>query len=608
MLYDSYDDLMGQPGENQLQPVQSTDAGQPGPPTARRKRGLLGKIRLGALCVILVLLTAVQAPVFPHIVGALLQFGAWRNGVSLDIGQINATPFEPIVLRDTVWTYRAESGAVTRLEIRRARAWLAWSNLFPEPVSGWIRSAATTAHFHPIGRNGLWFQELELDGLTAKLSLPSHTADEPNESRQTRWLRSAFGRSNPRPGILTVRNADLIVERADDYFWMSGAHFTLGEIAPGTIRAQQVVWKAGSVKNVFRDVRGRTSLQDSRATFAGLRLAPDVLVQTFAISVRDIAAGRVALSTQLAAFGGSIEAETETWIEDKQLHFDVNVPFSKINVAGLAGFLGLSDAAGGIINEGRFSFRGTPRDFTRGEATIRIAAGSFQWESRQWDSLVAGLSLFDQRLQIPELRLRQGGNQLTLKGSMALPQGGAPWWERQFDFKVDADIRNLTDLSALVMPDFKYAAGQLFVRGSVSGTGAQDGRPATFEGQLIASGNDLQWRTAPIDMLQAALLFHGRELQIITAQFFHGDDYLRGSGSISLGDGSYSGEWRLSTRDLATYKTVLTPYLLPVPLGGGVNVTWSGKGAASKHEGNFTARLERFHLLGPGGTLPLDAE
>jgi hypothetical protein len=125
---------------------------------------------------------------------------------------------------------------------------------------------------------------------------------------------------------------------------------------------------------------------------------------------------------------------------------------------------------------------------------------------------------------------------------------------------------------------------------------------------MVVSGNALQWRTAPIDSLNAALLFHGRELEIVSAQILHADDILRGSGRISLADGSYSGEWRLFARDLGVYRTVLTPYVLPTPLGGGIEATWSGKGVGTNHEGSFSARLNRFRLLGPRGTLPLDAE
>ena len=142
----------------------------------------------------------------------------------------------------------------------------------------------------------------------------------------------------------------------------------------------------------------------------------------------------------------------------------------------------------------------------------------------------------------------------------------------------------------------------------MSGSGAQADAPAKFEGQMIVSGNSMQWRMAPIDNVNAALLFHDRELEIISAQMLRADDFLRGSGRISLGDGSYSGEWRLSARDLAAYKAVLTPYVLPAPLGGGIEATWAGKGSGVAHEGKFSAKLSRFHLLGPGGTLPLDAE
>ena len=456
--------------------------------------------------------------------------------------------------------------------------------------------------------NGLWFRELEMDDVTARLSLPHGADGESGPEPQTRWLRRALGVSGVQPGIYTVRNADLILDRGEDWLRVRGAHFSLSETAGGFVRAEQIAMKTESGRKNFGGVRGRTSLDGARATIAGLRLAPDVTLGSLSVSLGEFAKGKLMLSADITAFGGKIEAEAEAAFQDRRLRFDANGNFSKISVAGLASFLGLSEAAGGVLNSGHFTFHGTPSDFAKSEATVRFEAGAFQWDSRQWDSLVLGLSLVDQRLQIPEFRLQQGQNQLTVKGTMALPQPGVQWWDRQFDFKVDADIRNLTDLSALMLPDFKYAAGQLFIRGAVSGSGAQPDAPAKFEGQMIVSGSGLQWRTAPIENLNAALLFHERELQIVSAQLLHADDFLSGSGRISLGDGSYSGEWRLSARDLAAYKAVLMPYILPAPLGGGVEATWSGKGSGEKHEGNFTAKLSSFRLLGPGGTLPLDAD
>ena len=589
-------------------PESAAASASPAAPRGKRERGLLARIRLVLLCIVLLLLIAMQAPVFPHVVRGILKFRAWQSGAALSMGVIEGNLFEPVVVHDLLWTYRADIGAETRVEIRRARAWLAWSNIFPAPVAGWVRSGAERAGFYPIGGNGLWFRELEMDGVTARLSLPLGADAGRGDGPRMGWLRREIGMSGTRAGIYTVRNADLILDRGEDWLRVSGAHFSLSETAAGLLRAAQISMKTESGRQHFSGVRGHTSLDGARATFTGLKLAPDVALQSLSVSLGEFAKGKLMLSAELAAFGGKIEAEAEAVFENKRLRFDANGNFAKINVAGLASFLGLSEAAGGVLNSGHFTFHGSPGDFAKSEATVRLEAGAFQWDSRQWDSLVLGFSLVDQRLQIPEFRLRQGQNQLTMNGTMALPQPGVKWWDRQFDFKVDADIRNLTDLSALLLPEFKYAAGQLFIRGGVSGSGAQADAPAKFEGQMIVSGNALQWRTAPIDNVNAALLFHDRELEIISAQMLRADDFLRGSGRISLGDGSYSGEWRLSARDLAAYKAVLTPYILPAPLGGGVEATWSGKGSGVAHEGNFSARLSRFHLLGPGGTLPLDAE
>ena len=589
-------------------PESATASASPAAPRRKRKRGLLARIRLVLLCIVLLLLVAVQTPVFPHVVRGILKFRAWQSGAALSMGRIEGNLFEPVVVHDLLWTYLADTGAVTRVEIHRARAWLAWSNIFPAPVAGWVRSGAERIGFYPIGGNGLWFRELELDGVTARLSLPLGADAGRGDEPQAQWLRRAIGMPGAHPGICTVRNADLILDRGEDWLRVSGAHFSLSETAAGFVRAAQIAMRTESGRQHFSGVRGRTSLDGARATFAGLKLAPDMTLQTLSVSLGEFAKGKLMLSAELAAFGGKIEAEAEVAFENKRLRFDASGNFSKINVAGLASFLGLSDAAGGVLNSGHFTFHGTPDDFAKSEATVRLEAGAFQWDSRQWDSLVLGLSLVDQRLQIPEFRLRQGQNQLTMNGTMALPQPGVQWWDRQFDFKVDADIRNLTDLSALLLPEFKYAAGQLFIRGAVGGSGAQPDAPAKFEGQMIVSGNGLQWRTVPFDNLNAALLFHERELQIVSAQLVHADDILRGSGRISLADGNYSGEWRLFARDLAAYKAVLTPYILPAPLGGGVEATWSGKGSGVAHEGNFSAKLSRFRLLGPGGTLPLDAE
>ncbi len=575
-----------------------------------RKRGFVAKLRLLFLWLLLFVCIAVQAPVFPWIVRLVVHIEAWRKGSEISIGSVEGSIFDPIVLRDTIFTYHSETGAVTRMEARRARATFAWSNVFPEPVSNWVRNSARALGLATIGRNNVWWQRLELDGVSAKLTLPTALTKEPATSR--RLLRSQFGEGMLHPPLyLSVRDTEFVIERGSDFLHAIGLRFSLSEIEPGSARASQLSWNLGGLTKSFRDLHGSSTLQQSRATIAGLSLAPDVRVEFFSVNLSDLAKGRLTLATQLAAFGGTVNAEAETAPHGRELHFDADGTFENINVSGLATFLGLSEAAGGLVKNGNFIYRGAPRDPAHAEARLNFEAGNFQWETRQWDSLTLRLSLLDQRLQIPELKLRQGVNQLGLSGSMALPKTGTSWWQRQFDFKVDADIHNLTDLSALVLPDFKFAAGQLFVRGSVSGSGAEAPAIPTFDGQLIFSGSNIKWRTSPLDVLNAALVFRGHELQVINAQLLHGDDYFRGVGRISLsGDGGYEGVIRTSVRELAIYQPLLAAPVLPLPLAGSALIDWRGNGLRQKHEGTFTAQLEKVHTLGGPGlqaTHPLNA-
>ena len=120
-------------------PESAAASASPVVPRRKKKRGFFARLRLFVLCVVLLLLVAVQAPVFPHVVRAVLKFRAWQSSAVLSMGAIEGNLFEPVVIHNLLWTYRADTGAVTRIEIGRTRAWLAWSNIFPAPVAGWVR-------------------------------------------------------------------------------------------------------------------------------------------------------------------------------------------------------------------------------------------------------------------------------------------------------------------------------------------------------------------------------------------------------------------------------------------------------------------------------------
>ncbi len=515
-----------------------------------------------------------------------VQIEAWRCGVSARIQQVEGSLFERVRLLDSVWMYESENGPVTRVQIKEIEADLSWRALFSRGSSPWFRS-------------------LSFEGLTGKVELP---IESPALASPRRFqLPRPRGRWLSAPERIEARNADFIFESDGDYVRLQNARFTISEVEPGEVLVGQLIIKQPWLSRTFRNVKGTTKLDNARTELAAVVLEPGVSVQSLSVELAEIARGRLNLEMQVAAFGGAIRMETQTLPlpGDRQLTFEATGTFSQIAIGKLATFLGLSDAAGGTIKEGKFTFRGSPQSPTRSTASLRIEATDFQWETRQWDSLVLGASLLDGRVQIPELTLHQGHNFLKLHGEFALPAASLRWWQSEFAFDVNAKIENLTELSALLLPEFKYAAGKGTIDGSVRG------RNQEFQGQIIVSGSNLTWRSAPIEELHATLKLNGNELQVSNLSIFNDGDYVRGRGVVNiLGDKQYWGELHSSIDDLGRYAALLQKPIVPEPLAGGAVIDWVGEGSAKGHTAKFMARLRKLRSLGASRALlhPINAD
>ncbi|MGB8167373.1 MAG: hypothetical protein WCF18_07760 [Chthoniobacteraceae bacterium] len=521
---------------------------------------------------------------FRFAVRYFVQFEAWRCGVNAKIGDVEGSLFERVRVLDSVWMYESENGPVTRLEIKEIEADLSWRALF-------ARGSAP------------WFRSLTFDGLTGKVQLP---IDAPALASPHRFvLPRPQGRWLPGPERIEGRNADFIFESDGDFVRLQNARFTISEVAPGEVLVGQVVIKQPWLNRTFRNVRGTTKLDNARTELAAVTLEPGVTVQSLSVELAEIVRGRLNLELQVAAFGGGIRIETQTLPRDRQLAFEATGTFSQIAIGPLAAFLGQSDAAGGTIKEGKFTFRGSPQSPSKSTASLRIEATNFQWESRQWDSLVLGASLLEGRVQIPELTLHQGHNFLNLRGDFELPAVKQEWWQSEFAFDVNAKIENLTELSALMLPEFKYVAGKGTIDGSVRGKNQQ------FNGQIIVSGSHLTWRNAPVEELHATLKLNGNELQLANLSIFNDGDYVRGRGVVNiLGDKQYWGELRASIDDLGRYSALLQKPIVPEPLAGGAVIDWTGEGSAKGHTAKFMARLRKLRSLGASSALlhPINAD
>lgn len=545
---------------------------KPAPKPKRRLRTL----RWCLLALLLALASLTVPQVFQKVLGWAIQIGAWRHGATVKIERIQGSFWEPVVLGHSLWTFEGESGGVTRVEIAQTEAQLSWKQL--------------------IQRNGeRWIQKLSFSGVEGKTQIPIGLS--PMEVGEpdtwTDQLRIPRSHWVPAPAAIEAKRIDFVFQCDADYVRLEGANFTASTTESGEVSIDKLTIKQPWLNRAFRSVHGKTALQGERIALANVVLEPGVEIRSLNAAPSKLAMGQLDLAGDVAAFDGTIKFESATKPAANGLMFESSGRFGQINIAKLASFLALSDAAGGTIKDGTFAFRGPPRDLARAQASLRFDAVNFQWETRQWDSLALGVIVMDRRLQVPELNLRQGKNELRLNGELTLPGAGEKWWQGDFNANINAKIENLTELSALLLPEFKYAAGQAQIEGSVRGRGQE------FNGQLLVSGSRLTWRNAPIETLHAAVKFNGKEVQIANVELINQDDYLRGRGLVKLTNPPvYWGEIRLAVDDLANYAAFMQKPVLPEPLAGGAIIDWTGEGSKVGHSGKFLARLRKVRTSG----------
>ncbi len=539
------------------------------------------------LVLFLAIISLAEPHVFRAVVKQAMVLEAWRNGISLTIGHLQGSVYEPLVLEKSRCTFRSKTDAVTRVEIARADLRFDWKHLLR-------------------GTPERWFEQLTLSGVSGKISLSADEAPERRTARRS-WLNRDLphGHWLPLPGRVEARDVNFVVERKADSLRFEGCHFLASELEPGVLSIARLNVKQPWLNRTFREVKGTTKLENTKLLIANLVLEAGVEITSFSAELAELARGRIDLEMQLAAFGGNFHGEAQSLTLEHPVVVEASGTFERIGIAKLATFLGVSDAAGGTIKNGTFRFRGSPRNFEKASASLWLEADHFQWESRQWDSLAFGASLMDRRVRVSELHLHQGHNQLDLSGEMALPMPGVQWWQNEFTCNIAAKIEEMADLSALLLPEFKFAAGRAKIDGSIRGRNQQ------FEGQLILSGSNLKWRHAPIENLHAAVKLHGNECEISNVEIFNRGDYVRGHGVVNiLGATQYWGELRGSIDELATYASILQKPIVPEPLAGGAVVEWSGEGSAKGHSGKFLARLNKLRSLGALATQlhPINAD
>jgi len=544
------------------------------PVQPRRKRRLLKVVIL----LVLLISTLLIPPVFRTCVWLVLQEEGVRQGSFVRLGGMRGSVWEPIILERVRWSSEGLRGGALVAEAEWVEVRFKWENLLHRAT------ASRVCDF------------LEVKGLKFEWTQAGKISERSRSQELLSWkLPFAW----PLPNRIIFELTSGLVKSGATQWRFEESSLELSEVAPGELKLGKFGVKAGEWERSFRDLKARTSLQGGRIQLGQLQVMEGVLVDTLLLDLIGEGDGKITAEMHVRAFGGELRVRGAAFPESSEEPLEASGTFSKLGVAPLASFFGVTEAAGGVLEEGKFNFRGSPRALSRGSASLRLEARNFQWESRQWDSLVVGATLMDRRIQVPEFALRQGHNELQLSGDMLLPGGGVSWWKADFGMNVTARIGNLTELSALLLPEFKYTAGALTVDGAVRSQGGVLG------GALILTGSKLMWRKAPIEELNAAVKLEGNDIRILSAQLLNRADLVKAKGVVHVGDGWwYDGEFRAAVGNLGNYADLFQPPLAPEPMLGEAHLEWSGKGVSGLHEGRLQGRFEGLRPIKARGSWP----
>ncbi len=476
--------------------------------------------------------------------GVLVRLVA-RRGYDLSIGGMQGGLFDPIQLSEVRWHRRGlpdgPTDTGTDLRIAHAELTLAWR--FP----WWQKRPPSDV------------QRLVLDGLSGRWDLAT-VAGLPRSaarglSSTGRWLDRMDARLVPTEFF--VRADDLTVQRNRYRLRMRGLRLSGERDAVGAILVRELEIDGPGFANTLLNRQGQTLWQGDRLSLNGLDLGPGVRLLKATLDGTHLPQQRLDWDCALTAMGGEVRGQGAINFVHPRLALEVAGSLRRMPVAPLARLLGLASPAGGLVDQGSFSFRGDPENWTAAEMWLTAQATNFRWGQRDWQNLELRATVLHQRIQIHRFELQQSRNRISLTGEcpLYLPgQRSGRWWEAGFSCNVDARLDDLHALAQLGGGRLPALEGRMSVNGTLE---AMPGRPG-INGYLNVEGSRLNVRGASLDYLHSTLLFHGDDLNVADVQATHGEDYFAGRGSVSLaGASGYQGELRVATADAGLYTPAL---------------------------------------------------
>src|SRR5581483_7749021 len=306
----------------------------------------------------------------------------------------------------------------------------------------------------------------------------------------------------------------------------------------------------------FSQLHGATHWEADHLTVAGLNLARGLDLQSATADLSRLGNQRVGLQFDADAFGGKIRGNISHEWRTQHSNWKVAGGATDISLEQTSEAFGFTDRVSGLLHAANFTFRGNFAELDRVTASLWSEMTGLTWRNRTAEAIMIGAALYNRRIQLQQVYIKQQANQFTLSGEAAFPASASGWLTPDFRGTISASIDQLGDFAAL----FGANAGDF--GGKMTIDGAMDTRDRKFGGHLMVEGASLTLFRTAIDNLSAKLNLRANELEIEQLAMTRKNDSLSGQGKVDLsGEHNYSGTLEARLNNLVEY--------LPVPLSTG---------------------------------------
>src|SRR5438309_1544112 len=379
-----------------------------------------------------------------------------------------------------------------------------------------------------------------------------------------RELRAEIHRTNPNvralnerawatlhrllPESMSIAKLEMRVENGPTLILLRNAFLSASETEPGRFSTAELMITSPWVRQTFSQVRGATHWESSRLTLAGLTLTRGLDLQSATADLAGLGNRRMGLQFDVDAFGGKLRGNVSHEWHSKYSNWKIAGSAADISLAQISDALGFADRVNGLLHASNFTFRGNLAEPDRATASLWCELTGLTWRDRTAEALMLGAALYNRKIELQQLYIRQQSNQFTLSGEAALPATSSEWLRPDFRGNISASINQLGEFLALVGENPADFAGKISIQGSM------DTHGRNFGGSLAIEGASLTFFKHDIDSFSAKVTLKPSDLEIERFDLARKSDSLSGDGKIDLSpEHTYSGKLDARTDDLRDY-------------------------------------------------------